>query len=57
MDDKTGAVSKYMSEQRAETPFVALGQFSMKATPFSTRVTRKENAGPTDQKKKTFWPS
>lgn len=57
MDDKTGAVSKYMSEQRAETPFVALGQFSLKATPFSTRVTRKENAGPTDQKKKTFWPS
>lgn len=43
-DDKTGAVSEYASEQRAE----AFGQFSQKSPLFFTRVTRKRNAGPTD---------
>lgn len=52
MDDKTGAVSEYASEQRAETPFVALGQLSLKTPPFSTRATKKGNAAPTDQKEK-----
>ena len=49
MDDKTGRVSEYASELRAETPFGALlRQFPLKTMPFSTGVTRKGNAVPAD---------
>lgn len=57
-----GSQAKWMTKQEQyqnmlqsrgqRQPFVALGQFSLKTSPFSSTVTRKGNAAPRDQKEK-----